>query len=86
MNSSPTTAQGTPTGVNVNIVPGDTREVQYFIATRSGGWAMWITCPATELEDHDAIVAAIIPTEGDAPPTGGGHQAGRAPRRRSFPA
>ena len=41
--------------------------VQYYIATSSAGWAMWISCPPDELAGHDATIAAIKPAE-DATP------------------
>ena len=44
--------------------PGDPVHVQYHIATGSGGWALWISCPRSELKDReDALAAIVVPDE-----------------------
>ena len=45
--------------------------VQCFIATRSGGWAMWISSAPDDLAAHDAALAAIRQPEDDADADGG---------------
>ena len=40
--------------------PGDLVHVQYHIATGSGGWALWISCPRSELAGCEAALAAIV--------------------------
>ncbi len=41
----------------------DVIHVQVYIATSSGGWAMWISCPPDDLAGHEARLAAIKPPE-----------------------
>lgn len=39
---------------------GDDRvHVQYHICTDAGGWALWVTCPRSELADREAILRAM---------------------------
>jgi hypothetical protein len=33
--------------------------VQYYISTESGGWALWISCPRTDLAAREATLQAI---------------------------
>lgn len=43
--------------------PGENVHVQYHIATGSGGWALWISCPRSELTDREEALAAIVAPE-----------------------
>jgi hypothetical protein len=43
----------------------DLVHLQYFIATDAGGWALWISCPASEVAENETMLAALtaLPAE-----------------------
>jgi hypothetical protein len=47
--------------------PGDLVHVQYHVATGSGGWALWVSCPRSELAGCEAALAAIVSPEESQP-------------------
>ena len=45
----------------------DLVHVQYYIATESGGWALWISCPRADLAAREASLEELTPPEPDSP-------------------
>jgi hypothetical protein len=45
----------------------DLVHVQYYIATESGGWALWISCPKADLPAREATLQDLTPPESDSP-------------------
>jgi len=45
----------------VDAEPGGEKiiHLQYYISTEAGGWALWITCPTTDVAAREAAIAAI---------------------------
>jgi hypothetical protein len=39
----------------------DVAHVQYYISTEMGGWALWVSCPSSELADREAVLRAAPP-------------------------
>ena len=39
--------------------PGDVVDLQYYIATELGPWALWLSCPREDLEDAEATLREI---------------------------
>lgn len=39
----------------------DIVRVQYYVATESGGWALWLSCPKEELAAREAALEAMAP-------------------------
>jgi hypothetical protein len=39
----------------------DVVHVQYYISTGMGGWALWVSCPSSELADREAVLRATQP-------------------------
>ena len=40
---------------------GDTVHLQYYIATELGPWALWLSCPRTEVADSEAFLRDLTP-------------------------
>lgn len=41
----------------------DVIHLQYFIASESGAWALWVSCAPSQLGDREALLAMIEPPE-----------------------
>jgi hypothetical protein len=35
--------------------------LQYYVATEAGGWALWLSCPRTEVAALEAALQALAP-------------------------
>jgi len=52
---------------NVDSDRGDVAELQYYIATELGPWALWLSCPREDLADAEASLREItLPLAEDA--------------------
>jgi hypothetical protein len=48
---------------------GDVVELQYYIATELGPWALWLSCARAELEACETSLRELAPPLTDEPPT-----------------
>lgn len=35
--------------------------LQYYVSTESGGWALWVSCPRTDVAGLEAALQALTP-------------------------
>ena len=52
---------------NVDSDRGDVVELQYYIATELGPWAIWLSCPREDLADAEASLREITLTLAEDP-------------------
>jgi hypothetical protein len=50
---------------NADPAGGSTVDLQYYISTSSGGWALWLSCPRDDLPRLEAALQKIIPPFGE---------------------
>ncbi len=43
----------------------DLVHIQYYIATESGGWALWISCPRADLAAREASLQELAPPDSE---------------------
>jgi hypothetical protein len=46
-----------------NGTTADVVHVQYFIASESGAWALWVSCAPAQLGEREALLTTIEPPE-----------------------
>ena len=50
---------------NADSAGEDTVDLQYYISTNAGGWALWLSCPRDDLADLEASLRGIVPPFGE---------------------
>ena len=50
---------------NAHSAGESTVDLQYYIATNAGGWAMWLSCPRDDLPGLEAALERIVPPFGE---------------------